>query len=53
MNTSNEDKTVDVTNQYSDRADGFNKIRNVITDNVSAMYLNVKAGEMYIGSLQK
>ena len=53
MNTSNEDKTVDVTNQYSDRADGFSKIRNVITDNVSAMYLNVKAGEMYIGSLQK
>ena len=53
MNTGNEDKTVDVTNQYSDRADGFSKIRDVITDNVSAMNLNVKAGEMFIGSLQK
>ena len=53
MNTSNEDKLVDVTKEYSDRADGFSKIRNVITDNVSAMNINVKAGEMYIGSLQK
>ena len=53
MNCSEEDKMINVKKQYPDRAESFSIIKDVITGMNSTMNINVKAGSMFIGTLQK
>ena len=53
MNCSEEDKMINVKKQYPDRAESFSNIKDVITGINSTMNINVKAGSMFIGTLQK
>ena len=53
MNCSEEDKMINVKKQYPDRAESFSIIKDVITGINSTMNINVKAGSMFIGTLQK
>ena len=53
MNCSEEDKMINVKKQYPDRAESFSSIKDVVTGINSTMNVNVKAGNMFIGTLQK
>ena len=53
MNCSEEDKMINVKKQYPDRAESYSIIKDVITGMNSTMNINVKAGSMFIGTLQK
>ena len=53
MNCSEEDKMINVKKQYPDRAESYSIIKDVITGMNSTMNVNVKAGSMFIGTLQK
>ena len=53
MNCSEEDKMINVKKQYPDRAESYSIIKDVITGMNSTMNVNVKAGNMFIGTLQK
>ena len=53
MNCSEEDKMINVKKQYPDRAESYSIIKDVITGINSTMNINVKAGSMFIGTLQK
>ena len=53
MNCSEEDKMINVKKQYPDRAERYSIIKDVITGMNSTMNINVKAGSMFIGTLQK
>ena len=53
MNCSEEDKMINVKKQYPDRAESFSSIKDVVTGINSTMNVNVKAGSMFIGTLQK
>ena len=53
MNCSEEDKMINVKKQYPDRAESFSIIKDVVTGINSTMNVNVKAGNMFIGTLQK
>ena len=53
MNCSEEDKMINVKKQYPDRAESFSIIKDIVTGINSTMNINVKAGSMFTGTLQK
>jgi Cyclo-malto-dextrinase C-terminal domain len=51
MNTSDEEKEVDATNNYSEMAKGFTGMKNVLTGTSSALSFKIKAKQMIVAKL--
>jgi neopullulanase len=53
MNTGDETMEINAAEKYSERCNGFGKMRNVITKEVSGLKLNIKPKQMLIAELVK